>query len=491
MTTSDRSDHAYEESVMGRLPLLSGMRVYQTWFAWIAGAFAYGAATWGFLTGGFLGSFLPPGEAIASLFLGQTIALLFCVSFLGVVSTRYGIDTVDASKPAFGTRGAQLVTLLIVAIMIGWILVLVAFTGNVLQRFSTETLGASQSRGLLGVLSLVMVAACALIAMTGPRIFARLYTWLSPLMVVLVAVLLAVLISEHGLSELFSMSPPPEARLSGREGFALGVELGVGFGFAYWISMGAMFRLVKSPRMAIHGSMIGWALMTVPVISVAILSSVSLGSDDPTVWMYDLAGDWGGAVAMLFILIANITSTVLMLYIALIAVQQSQLLARVPSRAIIVAFCLPCIWVAFWPAKLFDWYPTFLYYNGVLIAPIAAVLAVDFFILRRRSIDVAAIFTRKPGTRYWFWGGANPVALVVVAVGFGFYNLLYNPVTAEYGEVFTYTTASVPTVLLCGALYWVLMRILVIPRGVGGYPAPARGTAQARIAEVAPGDLGL
>jgi NCS1 family nucleobase:cation symporter-1 len=467
------------------------MRVYRTWFAWLAGAFAYGAATWGFLTGGFLGSFLPPGQAIAALFLGQTIALLFCVSFLGVVSTRYGIDTVDASKPAFGTRGAQVVTVLIVAIMIGWILVLVAFTGNVLQRFSTETLGASQSQGLLGVLTLAVAAGCALIAMTGPRIFARLYTWLSPIMVVLVVVLLVVLIAEHGLGELFAMSPPEESLLPGREGFALGVELGVGFGFAYWISMGALFRLVKSPRMAVHGSMIGWALMTVPVISVAILSAVSVGSDDPTVWMYDIAGDWGGAAAMLFILIANISSTVLMLYIALIAVQQSKLIARVPSWATIAVITLPCIWVAFWPAKLFDWYPTFLYYNGVLIAPIAAILTVDFFVLRRGQIDIRAVFTRKPGSRYWFWGGVNPVAIVVTAIGFGFYNLLYNPVSAEYGKLFTYITASAPTVVLCGALYWALMRFLVIPRGIGGYPAASSGVAPRKVVEVAPGDLSL
>jgi NCS1 family nucleobase:cation symporter-1 len=375
--------------------------------------------------------------------------------------------------------------------MIGWILVLVGFTGNAISRFSDETLGARASQASIGIVSLAFVALCAVIAMTGPRIFARVYSWVSPLMIVLVLVLLGALIAEYGVGGLFDLRPAEEYALPGREGFALGVELGVGIGFAYWISMGAMYRLVKSPRMAIQGSMIGWALMTVPVIGVAILSALAVGSDDPTVWMYDLAGDWGGAAALLFILAANISSTVLMLYIALIAVQQLRLAARVPSWIVIVVMCLPCIWVAFWPAKLFDWYPTFLYYNGVLIAPTVAVLTVDYFILRRQQIDVRHIFTWKPGTRYWFWGGVNWVGIVVVAIGFGFYNLLYNPVTAEYTNLFTYITASIPTVILCGALYWAAMRWIVIPRGLGGYPEPHTRRVPEPAVEVGTKDLSL
>src|SRR4051812_28039672 len=117
---SSGADAAQTESLMGRLPVLSGNRVYRNWWVWIAGAFSYGAATWGLLTGGFLGSFLGAPQAITAFFLGQAASLLFCAAFLGVASSKFGIDTVDASKPAFGVRGSILILVLIIAIMIGW-----------------------------------------------------------------------------------------------------------------------------------------------------------------------------------------------------------------------------------------------------------------------------------------------------------------------------------------------------------------------------------
>lgn len=480
-----------EQSIMGRLPLLPSMRVYHTWFSWIAGAFAYGAATWVLLTGGYLGSFMSPPIALASFALGQAIALVFCVAYAGLVSTKYGIDTTDAAKPAFGLRGSQLITALIVVIMVGWILVLVAFTGSAMTTFASQTLNYEPSRMGLGVFTLVIVSICGLVAMTGPRVFARLYNFISPLMLCLVFVLLGVLVRDYGFGGLFALRPPAENELPTRDGFALGTELGMSWGFAYWISIGAMFRLVKSQRLAIHGSLIGWGILTLPVAAVGIFSSLAVGTEDPTVWMYELAGSWGGAVGLLFIIIANISSTVLMIYIALIALQQSKPLARVPSRTLVIGMLLPTIWVAFWPALLFEWYATFLYYNAVLIAPIAAILTVDYFILRRQHIDIRHVFTWKHGSKYWYWHGVNWVSMVVVVFGFIVYNLLYNPVSGEYTQLFTYITATVPTVVSCGVLYWVLMRTIVLPRGLGGFDRGLAEQPRGNFTEVDDVDLTL
>jgi NCS1 family nucleobase:cation symporter-1 len=487
---SGGTDAAQTESLMGRLPLLSGNRVYRNWWVWVAGAFSYGAATWGLLTGGFLGSFLGAPQAITAFFLGQAASLLFCAAFLGVASSKFGIDTVDASKPAFGVRGSILILVLIIAIMIGWILVLVALTGASLLQFANQVLGIDKSQGVLGVLSLAMLAVCVGLAAMGPTVFARLYGMIAPAHLVLVAALFIVLLADHGLSGLWNLKPPAENRLPAQEGFALALELGFGYGFGFWISMGALFRLVRSQRMAIHGAMIGWALLATPVVVIAIFSALAVGSSDPTVWMYDLAGDWGGTVAVVFIVLSNVSSTVMMFYIAGVATKQVKSLARVPFWMILTVMALPGIWVAFWPAKLFDWYPTFLYYNAVLIAPIVAILTVDFFVLRRQHIDVSHVFTWKPVGKYWFWGGVNPVSIVTVALGFGFYNLLYNPVTAEHGSLFDYTTASLPTVVVCSLFYYLVMRLVVIPRGVGGYP-PRRRTEPIPAVALAPADVSL
>jgi purine-cytosine permease-like protein len=479
-----------EQSLMGRLPLLGDMRVYNTFWVWVAGAFSYGAATWGLMTGGYLGSFLSAPEAIGSLFLGQTIGLLICSAFTGVVCPRFGIDVVDAAKPAFGVRGSQLVAASIIVIMIGWILVLVGFTGNALEQFATQTLGVGHSRVVLGILTLAAVVVCAVIAATGPRIFASLYNWVAPAMVVLTVAMLVVLLDKYGLSELWSKKPPADSQLPKGEGFALGVEVGAGFAFAYWISTGALFRLTTSPRMAVQGAMFGWAIMTIPVIAVAVFSALMLGSDDPSTWMYDLAGTAGGTAAIVFILLANISSTVMMFYIAGIAAQQAKALARIPFGALIAAMALPAVWVAFWPEKLFEWYPKFVAYNGVIVAPIVAVLTVDFFLLRRQSIDLRHVFTWKPGSKYWFWGGVNPVAVATVVFGILFYNWLYNPFTTEHKKLFEWVSASLPTFFVCGVVYWLAMQALV-RSGRGAYPAADSAPGALRPVELEPGDVRL
>jgi NCS1 family nucleobase:cation symporter-1 len=476
-----------EESLMGRLPLLGNMRVYNSFWVWVAGAFSYGAATWGLMTGGYLGSFLSAPEAIASLFLGQTIGLLICAAFTGVVCARYGIDAVDAAKPSFGVRGSQIVALAIILIMIGWILVLVGFTGNALEQFLTQTIGIEHNRLVLGLLTLVVVIACGVIAAGGPRIFASLYNWVAPAMVLLTIAMLIVLIAEYGLGDLWAMHPPAESQLPKGEGFALGVEVGAGFAFAYWISTGAMFRLTRTPRIAVQGAMFGWAVMTIPVIAVAIFSALALGSDDPSTWMYDLAGTAGGTAAIVFIILANISSTVMMFYIAGIAAQQAKPLARIPFGWLIAGMALPAVWVAFWPEKLFEWYPKFVAYNGVIIAPIVAVLTVDFFLLRRQSIDLRHVFTWKPNSKYWFWGGVNPVAIATVVFGILFYNWLYNPFTTEHKELFEWVSASLPTFVVCGVVYWLLMQA-VVRTGRGAYPA---GEGKAAVADLEPGDIRL
>jgi purine-cytosine permease-like protein len=58
-------------------------------------------------------------------------------------------------------------------------------------------------------------------------------------------------------------------------------------------------------------------------------------------------------------------------------------------------------------------------YVGVLgntFAPIAGVLIVDYVLLKRTWIDIAALFERAGP--YWYWGGFNVVAILWVVIGF-------------------------------------------------------------------------
>ena len=46
---------------------------------------------------------------------------------------------------------------------------------------------------------------------------------------------------------------------------------------------------------------------------------------------------------------------------------------------------------------------------------------------------------------------------------------MYNPVSMSSSGVFRYVGATIPTMMVCGILYFVLMKTICIPLGKGGY----------------------
>ena len=54
--------------------------------------------------------------------------------------------------------------------------------------------------------------------------------------------------------------------------------------------------------------MIGLAIMPVAVAPLSAASAYTVGSSDPTEWMIPLGGIWFGALALFFVILANLTS---------------------------------------------------------------------------------------------------------------------------------------------------------------------------------------
>lgn len=79
---------------------------------------------------------------------------------------------------------------------------------------------------------------------------------------------------------------------------------------------------------------------------------------------------------------------------------------------------------------------------AALLGPITGIMIVDFFFIRRRQLDVDALFSMRRDSKYWYANGFNLRALTSFAVGAG----LCVP-------GFLHTVGVNPT---CGALFRVL-----------------------------------
>lgn len=60
---------------------------------------------------------------------------------------------------------------------------------------------------------------------------------------------------------------------------------------------------------------------------------------------------------------------------------------------------------------------TWLIGYSALLGPVGGIVITDYFILRRRKLNVDALYTYGPDSEYWYRGGYNTAALAALAVG--------------------------------------------------------------------------
>lgn len=463
----------YSESLMGRLPIPREGRPYRSYFVAISVFFAYGVATWAFMTGGLIGSVINAPLGITAFFVGQLAGLVIGAFSIGFLCHRYGVELVDGVKASFGPYGAMLVLVASLLNFLGWAYILMILSAqsaaNVLQALG----GISPTVGLIGVIAVVLMAVTVVLTTFGPEVFARISTWVAPALLILALTMIGLMINQFGLDDLFTMTPA-NVEPATQDNYTLVVEWGLAFGLSYWVVIGPMVRLIPSVRVATVSMLTGWGVVAIIVIAAGILASTTLGSSDPTEWMFPLAGKVGGAIGLLFVIMANVTTTIAMLYIAGLQVQQFRIARQMPWGMLISLLALPGIYFAFRPSILMDNYGAFLGYNAVVFAPLAAVTLVDYLFLRKQRIVVRDLFDNTSSGRYWFWSGVNPAAILAVTLGCIFYLWIFDPITSESLDIFRYITASLPTTLFSAVVYYVTMRFVVIPLGKGDYPSIGR-----------------
>ena len=88
------------------LPAKKSDRIYGMWDL-IFVQICFGIAAWFFLTGSQAGCLLPAYQAIPVILLGNCTGI-FLISFLSIVSSRYGCEQMTVTSGVFGQKGAML-----------------------------------------------------------------------------------------------------------------------------------------------------------------------------------------------------------------------------------------------------------------------------------------------------------------------------------------------------------------------------------------------
>jgi NCS1 family nucleobase:cation symporter-1 len=437
-----------------------------------------GIAAWSYAIGGAVSWYLTAGLGTIAMIAGALVGMYFTTVAAMPVSVKYGIDTIAASKPIYGFRGAAFAIFVQYASIIGWNCLLIILLGNATAEVLAAggLIGEDAKRAVQVVVSLITVALAFWMVLGGADSVRNNSIWIAVAVAGTGIIVLGMLIAQTGWDKIAAGVPiydTGDLHLN----YTLGFEILVATVLSWWPYMGGIMRMGKSVSQALLPAMICLGLITGLIGLIGLYASLATGVSDPSVAFVQVTGLWMGIVAVIFIALANIGTAVVGVYATMIGLKQVPALQFRLSWKIMAVITLGPVAVIC--ALFSEWFSanivTFMYLLGVVFAPIVGIQIVDYYLFRRQKLDVLSLYDDTPSGAYRFWGGVNWVALVATAFGMFVYWILLDPVTYEnrllLGDVnvFKYVSASIPAIVLSGALYALLTKLVVIPMKKGGY----------------------
>jgi len=448
------------------------LRSQRTWgpFAVFSTSVSTAIATWCFIIGGFAAYYLPAGQGTLAVLAGSLIGILFIVLACLPVSAKYGVDAVASSVPQLGTRGSLLAVVLIYLSTLGWNVYLFVLLGRAVRSIG-GAFGLALPSWTAGAAGVTAVLVVVLLLRSGAAAVRNFSQGIAIAVLVLAFVIMALLINSAGLDTLLAapaVAPAEDANVN----WASAMEVLIASNLSWWAYTGAMVRNSPSARKSLWPVVLGLGL-AVGVGSLTGLYGALLNPDsggDPTQFLVEIGGPVFGAVALAFIVLANVGTAVVGVYAATVAVRQLPPVRKMSWISSTLIAAIPALVLAgFFADIVFANFSVFLAFLGIAFAPMCGIQIMDYYFLRRQSYDVGSLYSTRPSSFYYYWGGVNPVGFGAFIVGVATYLYLLDPVTYASRPPFSFTTATIPTVVIAGLVYWLGTKLVLLPLGKGGY----------------------
>jgi NCS1 family nucleobase:cation symporter-1 len=357
------------------------------------------------------GALLVPGlslpHALLAILIGTAIGVTL-LALVGVVGTDTGLAAMSSLRPTLGVRGATVPAVLNAIQLVGW-----GSFELIVMRDSADAL-SKQSFGLSMPLvwTLLFGLLATALAITGPLSFVRrfLRTWGMWLLLGGAGWLTWNLLSKHDFAAL--MQRPG----TGEMPFGAGIDLVVAMPLSWLPLIADYTRFGKSAGGSFRGTMLGYGIANIWFYALGAFYGLAAGGGDAllTVALAQAAG--GGA--LLLILIDEIDNAFADIHSAAVSTGTFWSRASIPWLG--AAFGALCTVIAL--VVQMGKYQNFLLLIGSVFAPLFGMVLVDHFIVRKRSVDVAAL-ADSHGV-YGFSGGWHVSGFIAWALGIGAYQAI-------------------------------------------------------------------
>jgi NCS1 family nucleobase:cation symporter-1 len=408
------------------------------------------------------GSFLVPamglGQALLAILVGALIGNVL-LAVAAVIGAETGLPAMVLYRAPLGIRGSYVASVATLVRNVAWGTLALVLVAEVATTLSERGLGW----GARPVWVIVFGGLGTLMAVLGPidivrKWFRRFWFWF----VLLVAVVVGLSgYMEFGVPAMLQRDPS-----GGWPSFWQGVDLVIALPVA-WLPLAADYsRFAKAPRSAFIGTFAGSFIATFWFCALGVLYLPAVNAEDLVGWL--LGGMPIGLMALLVALMMESDGAFANVYSASVSAQN--VAPEASRRGLAVAVGAVAVLLALVVDVLH--YENVLLLIGSLFVPLFGILAADYFLVRRRRLDTAALYRSDGG--FWYRGGVNGAALVVWLAGFLLYNWI-SPGTVGWwvnlmdalfggllrlpfplGSELTWLGASIPAFLATFVLYAVV-----------------------------------
>jgi len=447
----------------------------RTWSTWNIAALWIGMSvviTTYTLAGGFIEAGMNWWQAMITILLGNTIVLIPMI-LNAHAGTKYGVSFPVLCRAAFGTKGANVPAILRAIVACGWFGIQTWIGGEALDAlFGAMWQGWTNLPFHSGLGFLIFWGIQLYIIVHGVEGIKHLETWSAPLLLGGGAILLAWAASAAGgLGRILTESAALQKQHNSFASIFPGaLTASVGYWATLSLNIPDFTRYARSQRSQMAGQALGLPLtMTAfAFIGVAVTSATVLIYGQPIPNPVDLMKRFDN-IAVIAFATAVIFAAQLTTNMAANVVSPSNDFSNLnPKRisyvtggmitAVIGVLMMPWKIMSSMSAYIFTW---LIGYSG-LMGAIAGILICDYWVLRKREMDLAALF--EPAGRYSYSNGIHWRAMIALAAAVlpvvpGFLRAASTPggQVAMPGILDTvYTFAWFVTFALGFVLYWLL-----------------------------------
>ena len=449
-----------KEALLGIAPVLKKEKLYGFLDAVLVLS-GYCIATWSYTQGSYLATLVGFKQLLIGAFLGA-ILMLAIYQLPVILSVRYGIDIWIWLKAVFGHKGVTIMTVIIILINYPWYAVcadlFASSMGNLAALF-----GITLPDFAPLVLRLLCVAIGTAIAYKGIGAITHTTRILVPLLLALGVMVVIVGFTSVPFDVIWNYRPDTSQYTDGIIPYIISIEANFAFVITLVGGMAEVPRLTKKENSGFWAGVIGQgvsgSLFVVVGAVMAIAMQYITGEmiDDPTLMLATLSVPALALSSLLLVAFANIGTQAVGSYIYGVMLKSSFKRANYHVLILILAayVALLCVW-----GKIVDYFGSFLTISACIYAPLAALLFVDFFFVRKQKLALRSAFGLKGYNAYNYTHGINWVGLFCVAAGVAMSLLVYNPVTGEVHNMLLFRlTPTGFSFLGTGLLYLVLSYI--------------------------------